>query len=76
MDAGLLVLLATAVALPALAFRFATFGGDVVAVLYREPKKDVIGVLVWLLVLAFFLVKGRSLDLKDLVGGAVEADVA
>jgi len=66
MDAVMLALLGATVILPALVFRFATFDGDVVAVLYREPKKDIIGVLVWLLVLAFFLLKGRALDLRDL----------
>jgi len=65
-DTGLKVLLATAIIVPALVFRFATYHGDVVAVLYREPKKDAISVLCWLVVIAFVLVKGRKFDLRRL----------
>ena len=65
-DTGLLFLLCAAVVLPALIFRFATFEGSVVAVLYREPKKDAVTVLGWLVVLGFFLVKGRGIGFRDL----------
>ena len=62
----MLFLLGAAVVLPALVFRSATFDGGVVAVLYREPKKDAVTVLGWLVVLGFFLVKGRGIGLQDL----------
>ncbi|MEX1311738.1 MAG: O-antigen ligase family protein [Candidatus Sulfomarinibacteraceae bacterium] len=65
-DTGMLFLLGAAVVLPALVFRSATFDGGVVAVLYREPKKDALTVLGWLVVLGFFLVKGRGIGLQDL----------
>jgi len=63
-------LLAATVILPALVFRVATHHGEVIAVLYREPKKDAVTILCWALVLGFILVYGRQIDsqrLADLV---------
>ena len=59
---GLKVLLAAAVVLPALFYRVATYHGDVVAVLYREPKKDAISILCWLLALGFLVLLGKQID--------------
>ncbi len=61
-DGVLKLLLAAAVALPAFAFRTASYQGEVVAVLYREPKKDAITIFFWALVLLFLWLKGRRLD--------------
>jgi hypothetical protein len=55
-------LLVAAVGLPALFFRYATFQGEVVAVLYREPKKDAISILCWILIAAFCWLKLRRID--------------
>jgi O-antigen ligase len=61
-ESGLRVLLAATIVLPAIVYRVATYHGDVVAILYREPKKDAVGVLGWALVLGFLLLLGRRLD--------------
>lgn len=59
---GLKILLAATVILPALFFRVATYQGEVVAILYREPKKDAISILCWALVLGVLLLLGRRID--------------
>ena len=67
-DYGILkLLLAAAIALPAFAFRIASYQGEVVAVLYREPKKDAITIFFWALVLVFWWVKGRRLNREQLL---------
>ncbi len=59
---GLKILLAATVFLPALYYRVATYQGEVVAILYREPKKDAINILCWTLVLGVLLLLGRRID--------------
>jgi len=59
---GLKILLAATVILPALYYRAAIYQGEVVAILYREPKKDAISILCWTLVLGFLVLLGRRID--------------
>lgn len=59
---GLKILLAATVILPALFYRVAAYQGEVVAILYREPKKDAISILCWALVLGVLLLLGRRID--------------
>ena len=66
-DGILKLLLVAAIALPAFAFRTASYQGEVVAVLYREPKKDAITIFFWAFVLLFLWIKGRQLDRDRLV---------
>jgi len=65
-DVGLKVLLAATVVLPAFFYRVATYHGEVVAILYREPKKDAISILCWTLVLGALLLLGRRIDSRKL----------
>ena len=63
---GLKILLAATVVLPALCYRVATYHGEVVAILYREPKKDAISILCWTLILGVLLLLGRRIDSRRL----------
>ena len=65
-EIGLKILLAATVVLPALYYRVATYHGEVVAILYREPKKDVVTILCWTLVLGVLLLLGRRIDSRKL----------
>ncbi len=60
------VLLAATVVIPALFYRVATYHGEVIAILYREPKKDAISILCWALVLGVLLLLGRRIDSRKL----------
>ena len=65
-DGILKLLLVAAIALPAFAFRIASYQGELVAILYREPKKDAITIFFFAMILVFVWVKGRKLDLDQL----------
>lgn len=71
-ETGLRFLLAAAVILPALAYRMATYHGEVVAILYREPKKDAVSILCWTLVLGLLLSVGRRIDTRRLLNLIVD----
>lgn len=66
-ERGLKVLLGAAIILPALVYRVATHHGEIVAVLYREPKKDAVSILCWMLVAGLLLVMGRRIDTRKLL---------
>jgi len=65
-DVGLKVLLVATVVLPAFFYRVASYHGEAVAILYREPKKDAISILGWMLVLGVLLHLGRHIDRRKL----------
>jgi len=65
-DGILKLLLVVAISVPAFFFRIASYQGELVAVLYREPKKDAITIFFWVMVLVFAWIKGRQLDRDQL----------